>query len=56
MPKYEITIQATYEVEIDNFTDQIRQYITDNYEAGILPAGYENAEYAGGMITYREID
>jgi hypothetical protein len=54
--KYLITITGQFEVEIPELTEDERQYISDFYETAVLPAGYEDAEYLGGTITYEEAE
>jgi hypothetical protein len=49
--KVRVIIESTYEVEMDEFNDSIRQHITENYEAAQLPAEYQDAEF-DGSITY----
>jgi hypothetical protein len=53
MAKYEITIQARYLVELDNF-HEVRERITEEYENPVLPAFIpeDNIEYLDGSITY----
>jgi hypothetical protein len=55
MPKYEITIQARYLVEIDDL-DKVREQITNGYENPTLPAFIpeDSVEYLDGSITYEE--
>lgn len=51
--KVKITIVSTYEVELDEFDDSVQKYITDNYEAALLPVEYQDdAEFEGGSVTY----
>jgi len=51
--KVKITIVSTYEVEMDEFNDTIQKHITDDYEAAMLPAEYQDdAEYLEGSVTY----
>ncbi len=52
--KYTITITGQFEVEIPELDDDERRYISDFYETAVLPAGYEDAEYLGGSITFEE--
>ncbi len=48
-----ITIVTTYKVEMDEFNDSVRKYITENYEAAQLPVEYQDdAEFEGGSVTY----
>ena len=54
MAKYIITITAEYSVEIPELTAGIQNFITENYEAPILPEPYTDSEYLGGSITYEE--
>jgi hypothetical protein len=51
--KVKITIVTTYEVEVDEFNDSVQKYITDEYEAAMLPVEYQDeAEFLDGSITY----
>ncbi len=51
--KVKITITSTYEVEVDEFNDSIQKHITDEYEAAMLPAEYQDeAEFLDGSVTY----
>jgi hypothetical protein len=48
-----ITIVSTYKIEVDEFNDSVQKYITDEYEAAMLPAEYQDeAEFLDGSITY----
>lgn len=48
-----ITIVSTYKIEVDEFNDSIQKHITDEYEAAMLPAEYQDeAEFLDGSITY----
>lgn len=55
MPKYEITIQARYLVEIDNLSE-VREHITNGYENPTLPAfiAEDRVEYLDGFISYEK--
>jgi hypothetical protein len=55
MPRYEITIQARYVVELDDL-ESVREQITDGYENPVLPAFIpeDRIEYLDGSITYEE--
>jgi hypothetical protein len=55
MPKYEITIQARYLVEIDNLSE-VREQITNGYENPTLPAFIpeDSVEYLDGFISYEK--
>ena len=53
--KVRITIESTYELEIDEFNDSIQDYITENYEAALLPEEYQDAEF-DGSITYEVVE
>jgi hypothetical protein len=54
MAKYIITITAEYSVEIPELTQDVQNFITENYEAPILPEPYTDSEYLCGTITYQE--
>ena len=56
MTKYEVTITATYLVELEDL-EAVRQRISNEYENPTLPdfIPEENIEYDGGSITYREV-
>lgn len=56
MPRYEITIQARYVVELEDL-ESVRQQITDGYENPVLPAFIpeDRVEYLDGSINYEEI-
>lgn len=54
MPKYYLTIEATYEVELPELSTALRERITNDYENPTLPdyIPEEAVEYLGGRITY----
>jgi hypothetical protein len=54
MAKYIITITAEYSVDVPELTEDIQNFITENYEAPILPEPYTDSEFLGGSITYEE--
>lgn len=54
--RYRITIVSTYEVDLDEFNDSVQKYITDNYEAAMLPVEYQDDADFDGSITYEQID
>lgn len=56
MPKYYLTIEATYLVELPHLSDELRQRISSDYENPTLPdyIPEEAVDYQGGQITYEE--
>ena len=55
--KVRVTIESTHELEVDEFNEDIRRYITENYEVASLPVEYQDdAEYEGGSITYEIVE
>lgn len=56
-PKYEVTIVATFEVELDNL-ERDREAITTGYTLPQFPdlIPEDAIEYSGGSITYEEIE
>lgn len=55
--KIRITIESNYELELDELSDDVRYYISEKYEAAVLPPEYQDeAEYDGGSITYEVVE
>jgi hypothetical protein len=53
MTSYLIKIESYHRIELeDQYLEEARLLITNNYEPAIIPNNYGEAEYLEGSITY----